>query len=56
MSLRWKVEAQKLRAQIAQKLVQMVRLNRTRMNFLASAADCDGPVAIQVLFLAPQKR
>jgi hypothetical protein len=22
----------------------------------ASAADCDGPVAIQVLFLAPQKR
>jgi type I restriction enzyme R subunit len=28
------IEMQKLRGQIAQKLVQMVRLNRTRMNFL----------------------
>jgi type I restriction enzyme R subunit len=28
------IEAQKLRAQVAQKLVRMVRLNRTRMNFL----------------------
>jgi type I restriction enzyme R subunit len=28
------IEVQKLRGQIAQKLVQMVRLNRTRMNFL----------------------
>lgn len=28
------IEAQKLRVQVAQKLVQMVRLNRTRMNFL----------------------
>jgi type I restriction enzyme R subunit len=28
------IELQKLRAQVAQKLVQMVRLNRTRMNFL----------------------
>jgi type I restriction enzyme, R subunit len=28
------IEIQKLRGQVAQKLVQMVRLNRTRMNFL----------------------
>ena len=28
------IEVQKLRAQVAQKLVRMVRLNRTRMNFL----------------------
>ena len=28
------IEVQKLRGQVAQKLVQMVRLNRTRMNFL----------------------
>jgi type I restriction enzyme R subunit len=28
------IEVQKLRAQVAHKLVQMVRLNRTRMNFL----------------------
>ena len=28
------IEVQKLRAQVARKLVQMVRLNRTRMNFL----------------------
>ena len=28
------IEVQKLRAQVVQKLVQMVRLNRTRMNFL----------------------
>ena len=28
------IELQKLRAQVAQKLLQMVRLNRTRMNFL----------------------
>jgi type I restriction enzyme R subunit len=28
------IEIQKLRGQVAQKLVQMVKLNRTRMNFL----------------------